>query len=42
VATILASIAFGLAAILSVVATTMLTRSNIELRFQKSAQMILI
>jgi hypothetical protein len=42
VATILASIAFGLAAILNVVATTMLTRSNFESRFQKSAQMIFI
>ena len=41
-ATILASITFGLTAILNVVATTMLTRSNFESRFQKSAQMILI
>ena len=41
-ATIFASIALGLAAILNVVATTMLARSNFESRFQKSAQMILI
>jgi hypothetical protein len=41
-ATILASIALGLAAILNVVATTMLIRSDFESRFQKAAQMVLI
>ena len=39
--TIFASIALGLAAILNVVATSMLARSDFESRFQKSAQMIL-
>jgi hypothetical protein len=42
VAAILASIALGLAAVLSLVATKMLIRSDFESRFQKSAQMILI
>jgi hypothetical protein len=42
VAAILASIALGLAVILSLVATKMLIRSDFESRFQKSVQMILI
>ena len=40
--TIFASIALGLAAILNVVASTMLLRSDFESRFQKTAQCILI
>jgi len=42
VATILASTALVLAAILNVVATSMLLRSDFESRFQKAAQMVLI
>jgi hypothetical protein len=42
VATILASIALGLATILNVVATAMLLRSDFESRFQKTAQCVLI
>jgi hypothetical protein len=42
VAVILESIALGLAAVLSLVATKMLIHSDFESRFQKSAQMILI
>lgn len=41
-ASVLASILLALAAILNVVATTMLTRSEFESRFQKLAQFILI
>jgi len=42
VAAIFASIALALAAILNVVATAMLLRSDFESRFQKTAQCVLI